>query len=67
MKKTKTNEPALPKGFRQTGTFTFEGKPVDLYMDRKSGQLAFVSDNELITDPEKQNAMMSAFQLANKH
>lgn len=66
MKKQNADPSILPKGFRQTGSFTYQGKPIDLYMDRKSGQLAFVEDGQHVSDSNRLNALMQAFQEANR-
>lgn len=60
------SQSGLPKGFRQTGTFTYQGNPVDLYLDRKSGQLAFVENSQLVTDPQRLADLMDAFQKVNR-
>lgn len=61
----KQNETPL-KGYRKTGSFSFDGKPVEIWIHSKTGSLVFVRDGQMVQDAALQDRMMETLQKANK-
>lgn len=65
-RKKETDQYPLPREFRKSGSITYEGRPVELWLSRKTGELGFVSDGKAITDPERYAKILAYLQEANK-
>lgn len=66
MPKSKKNSANPMRGFRPQGVFVFEGKPVQLLINPKSGELLFEMEGTIVEDHTLQNTLMDAFQSANR-
>ncbi len=66
MPKPKKNASDPLRGFRQQGVFIYEGQPVKLLINPKSGQLLFEMNGRIVEEPALQNTLMDAFQKANR-
>lgn len=65
-RKKEASQTGMPAGFRQTGTILYEGEPVELWIHRKNGQLAFVRQGKLIEDPDECSILMAHLQKVNQ-
>lgn len=71
MKRTKKNNKAasggpLPRGFMQIGAMTWQGNPVELWLQKKTGELAFVMNGSPVEDEKTIDALQDYLQKANR-
>ncbi len=64
--KTRTNEYGLPGTFRQSGAFNAGGKPVRIFLNNKTNELAFVEEEKWVQDPTRQAELLALFLKANQ-
>ena len=71
MKRTQKNNKAvsggpLPRGFTQIGAMTWQGNPVELWLQKKTGELAFVMNGTPVEDEKTIDALQDYLQKANR-
>ena len=60
-KKGKTKD-----SFRKQGSITYNGKKIDILIDRKTTELRFEEDGRTIVDPQRLEAVFNYLKEANK-
>lgn len=67
MKKKKKPEPfPFPAEFRKQGSITYHGKPVDLWISRKTGELGFSIQDRAVQDTDLYTNILTYLQSANR-
>lgn len=62
----RTTGSALPRGFMQIGAMTWHDSPVELWLNRKTGELAFVMNGALVEDEKTNDALQTHLQKVNR-